>query len=83
MRLTFDLDEPLLGELTRLQNEEGKTLGQLVSELVTGALSERMKGAGGRSEFVWTSKPMGSVLDLGNKDAVHAALESEGQGREP
>lgn len=65
----------MLRELKRLQKRQGKSLGQLVSELVASALASN--GVEDPSEpFSWISRPMGARVDLEDKEAVRAALES-------
>ena len=72
-RTTIDIDPMVLRELKKRQRHEGKTLGRLVSELLTTAL--------GRSEqlsavpFRWISRSMNARVDLEEKDAVRRALD--------
>lgn len=73
-RTTIDIDATVLRDLKRLQKREGKPLGQLVSELVARALAAAGEEAG--QPFSWTSRPMKARVDLEDKDAVRAALES-------
>ena len=74
-RTTIDIEATVLRELKRLQQREGKPLGQLVSELVSAALA-RDDGAEASQPFTWTSRPMEARVDLEDKEAVRAALES-------
>ena len=74
MRTTIDLDGPILRDLKRLQKEENKTLGQLVSELVAGGLAARKAGKEQR-RFKWISRPMRARVDLRDKDAVYRSLD--------
>jgi hypothetical protein len=83
VRTTIDLEESVLRDLKRLQKEEKKTLGQLVSELVVAALASRKKHRGGPSGFVWISRPMGARVDLRDKDALYRALEDDAAGGKP
>ena len=76
MRTTVDIDDPILREVKALQEQEGRTLGALVSELLADALARR-RGARTRPTFRWTSRPMKALVDLTDKDAVYAALETE------
>ena len=71
-RTTIDIDAGVLRELKRRQREEGKTLGQLVSELLAVSLSQGNKPAGA---VRWNAKPMGARVDLEDKEAVRRALE--------
>lgn len=81
-RTTLNLDTPLLEELKKLQLREGKTLGDLVSELVAEALARRASGKKGSARRLsWTTKPMGARVDLSDKEAVYAILDSDAEGR--
>ena len=74
-RTTVDIDTPILQELKRLQRTEGKTLGRLVSDLLSDALAGRRRGSPA-PELTWTAQDMRALLDLADKEAVHAALDS-------
>ena len=71
-RTTLDIDGTVLAELKELQRREGRTLGELVSELLARALKSRNNRA---ESFQWTAKPMGTLVDLDDKDALYAALD--------
>jgi len=71
-RTTIDIDAAVLRRLKERKRREGKTLGQLVSELLAGALRE--EGIPTRGELEWTSRPMGARVDLEDKEAVRRAL---------
>jgi hypothetical protein len=83
VRTTIDLAEPVLRDLKRLQKEEKKPLGQLVSELVAAALAARRKPGHGPSTFAWVSRPMQARVDLRDKDAVYRALDGDSDYRKP
>ena len=72
-RTTIDIDARVLNRLNERKRREGKTLGQLVSELLVGVLGEDRKPV--TREFNWTSRPMGARVDLEDKEAVRRALE--------
>ncbi len=72
-RTTIDIDAAVLRRLKERKRREGKTLGQLVSELLAGALRET--DAPTPRELNWTSRPMGARVDLEDKEAVRRALE--------
>ena len=74
MRTTIDLDGPILRDLKRLQKEENKTLGQLVSELVASGLAAR-KARKEQGRFKWISKAMTARVNLRDKDAVYRSLD--------
>ena len=80
MRTTLDIDTPLLDELKRIQKRQGagrRSLGKLVSELLTEALERRRAEVGEAVGFDWVSKPMGARIDLEDKEAVYAELERD------
>jgi macrodomain Ter protein organizer (MatP/YcbG family) len=72
-RTTIDIDAAVLRRLKERKRREGKTLGQLVSELLASALRET--DAPASRELDWTSRPMGARVDLGDKEAVRRALD--------
>jgi plasmid stability protein len=72
-RTTIDIDAGVLRRLKERKRREGKTLGQLVSELLVRALRE--EGEPTPRELAWTSRRMGARVDLEDKEAVRRALE--------
>lgn len=77
-RTTIRIDDPVLRDLKRLQRQERKPLGELVSELLAEAMSRR--GTGGRvSEppLQWVARPMGFTIDLEDREAVQTLLDRE------
>lgn len=72
-RTTIDIDPTVLRELKKRQRDEGKTLGRLVSELLTTALSRDEPES--PVPFRWTSRSMKARVDLEDKEAVRRALE--------
>jgi hypothetical protein len=75
MRTTLDIDDSVLREVKAIQEREGRSMGAIVSELLAEALSRR-RPARARSSFRWISRPMRSLVDLTDKEAVYAALDS-------
>jgi hypothetical protein len=73
-RTTIDLDATVLRELKRRQRAEGRTLGQLASELLASALATSERA--GPPRFRWTTAAMGSRIDLEDKEAVRRALDN-------
>ena len=72
-RTTIDLDPVVLRELKARQRREGKTLGRLVSELLTAVLrSPEVEPA---HDFRWTTRAMGARVDLEDKETVRRALD--------
>ena len=72
-RTTIDIDASVLRRLKERKRREGKTLGQLVSELLADAL--RHTEAGPPRKLGWTSRPMSALVDLEDKESVRRALE--------
>ena len=66
-RTTLNIDTPVLDELKRLGKRERKSLGRLVSELLTEALAGRHSEVAEGSSLTWFSKPMGARIDLEGK----------------
>jgi hypothetical protein len=73
-RTTLDIDPTVLSELRRRQADDGRTLGEIASELLDWALSAE---AARRSNppLRWKSQRMGARVDLEDKDALHRALD--------
>jgi hypothetical protein len=80
-RTTIDIDTAVMRELKRRQAREGKPLGRLVSELLATAL-EGPENERPPDEFVWTTKSMGALVDLEDKEALRRAVDGDqGRGR--
>jgi hypothetical protein len=77
MRTTIDIDDPILRDLKRLQQREGKSLGRLVSDLLAQSLAAQRLAPPAPASFRWASQPMGARVDLRDKDAVRDALDDE------
>jgi hypothetical protein len=71
-RTTIDIDAAVLRRLKERKRREGKTLGQLVSELLASALQTTPPND---AELEWTSQPMRARIDLEDKEAVRLALD--------
>ena len=77
-RTTLDIEAPILAKLKAVKRKEGKSLGQVVSELVAIALKSRRDVEETPDALArWISKPMGARVDLEDKDAVYAALDAD------
>lgn len=74
MRTTLDIDDPILREVKAIHEEEGRSMGSVVSELLADALARRRLGRE-RPVFGWTSRPMKALVDLTDKDAVYRELD--------
>ncbi len=76
MRTTLDIDEPVLKELKAVQKREGKSLGRLVSDLLTVVLAERRRGdSDSPGPIQWKSRPMGARVDLADREAVYDLMD--------
>ena len=76
-RTTLDIDTTVLDELRRRQRAQGKSLGQLASELLAHAIGETDDGEMVRpAPLRWTTRHMGARVDLEDPEAVRAALDS-------
>ena len=72
-RTTLNIDAAVLRRLKERQRREGKTLGQLASELLAAALREA--DATAPRKLDWKAQPMGALVDLDDKEALRRALE--------
>ena len=72
-RTTIDIDPAVLRRLKERKRREGKTLGQLASELLAAALHESAPSR--RPKLRWKSAPMGARVDLEDKESVRRVLE--------
>ena len=76
-RTTLDLDPTVLAEIRRRASRESKSMGQVASELLAGAVR-----AGGDDlpapAFEWTAERLGEpVVDLEDPEAVRRALDGD------
>jgi len=76
-RTTIDIDATILRDLKRLQKQERKSLGRLVSELLTKALHSSKADQASPSSFRWVSRSMRAQIDLTDKEAVYEALDRQ------
>jgi len=74
MRTTLDIADPILREVKAIHEREGRSIGAVVSELLAEALARR-RPSRARPPFRWTSRPMKALVDLTDKEAVHAVLD--------
>jgi plasmid stability protein len=73
-RTTIDLDPTILRELRRRGAREGKSMGQVASELLARAVAEPADLPA--PEFAWTSAALGApIVDLEDPEAVRRALD--------
>ncbi len=82
MRTTVDIDDPILKDLKKIQQKEGKSLGRLISDLLAQAIGERKSVKASAKPARWISKAMGARIDLSDHEALYAAMEEEPQPAE-
>lgn len=73
-RTTLDIDASVLRELKRRAKAAGKSLGDLVSELLAPII--RRDTAGRSSTIEWRSQPMRARIDLEDSEAIYKALDN-------
>lgn len=74
-RTTIDIDTPLLKDLKRLQKEQKKSLGRLVSDLLTEALAQHRLRRRPPRAFHWVSQDMKPLIDIADKERLYAVLD--------
>lgn len=79
MRTTVDIGDPILKDLKKIQEKEGKSLGRLISDLLAQAMGERKSPKASAKPPRWISKAMGARIDLSDHEALYAAMEQEPQ----
>ena len=75
-RTTIDVDPTVLRQLKARQRREGKTLGRLVSELLSTALQADGDELRRPALLAWSSRPMRALVDLEDPEAVRRALDA-------
>jgi hypothetical protein len=73
-RTTLDLDPGVLRELKRRKRSSGRSIGQIASELLAGAIG-KPESTPHASPIPWRSARMGARVDIDDKEAVRRALE--------
>ncbi|HEY5708846.1 MAG TPA: hypothetical protein VID51_03285 [Solirubrobacterales bacterium] len=75
-RTTFDLDATVLADLRRRAKTEGKSMGQVASELLAVSLGDEQPAQA--PPLNWAKKDMGPFkIDLEDKEAVWNLLDRE------
>ena len=82
MRTTVDIDDPILKDLKKIKQKEGKSLGRLISDLLAQAIGEHKSPKASAKPVRWISKAMGARIDLSDREALYAAMEQEPQPTE-
>lgn len=73
-RTTVDIDGSVLRDLKRMARDEGKSLGQIISELVAVSLA-RGDSRSPKRRLRWTAQPMRARVDIEDKDRVYSILD--------
>ena len=74
-RTTLDLDATVLADLRRRAAAQGKSMGQVASEVLAVGLHE--ESAAEQPPLLWARKDLGLKVDLEDKDAVWRILDGE------
>jgi hypothetical protein len=75
-RTTLDLDPAIVRELRRRGAREGKSMGQVASELLARAVADDQDAPA--PPFKWIVADMGGLLvDLEDKEAVRRVLDEQ------
>lgn len=78
-RTTLDLDASVLRELRRRSQGQGKSMGQVASELLARSLRENQAQAPTAPRLKWLSRDLGRPkVDLEDEEAVRALLDPPG-----
>jgi len=75
-RTTIDIDPTILRQLKARQRREGKTLGRLVSELLSTAMQAGVDELPPLVPLAWSSRPMRALVDLDDPEALRRALDA-------
>ena len=75
MRTTVDIDGPLLDEIRRIRDQEGKSMGRVVSDLLAQALASRRDRSTETTQLRWTARSLGAQVDLNDKEALYRRIE--------
>lgn len=76
MRTTLDIDDPVLREIRTIHEREGRSMGAVVSELLTDALARR-RARRRPPAFHWSSRSMKARIDPADKEELYAALDAD------
>ena len=79
MRTTVDIDDPIIKDLKKIGQKEGKSLGRLISDLLAESLGRRKMRKDQEQPRQWIAKNMGARLDLADREALCEAMDSEYQ----
>lgn len=72
-RTTIDIDANVLRELKKRRRRDGRSIGQIASELLALALDAQEPPV--RRPIQWNRRAMGSRIDLEDKESLRRALD--------
>ncbi|QTN33633.1 hypothetical protein HZ994_15385 [Akkermansiaceae bacterium] len=76
MRITSDIEKPVLECLKRLQKKEKSRWAKIASLLLAEALSRESSRKPSEARLRWISAPMGAKVDLADKAALYREMET-------
>jgi len=74
-RTTLDIDTPVLKDLKRLQRDQKKSLGRLVSDLLMQALAAQRRARRPAPAFSWHSQDMTARADISDRDTLYDVMD--------
>jgi len=77
MRTTVDIETSVMKDLKKIRQQEGKSLGRIISDLLAKALAERKSTKAPDKPPKWISRRMGARVDIADHEALYAVMESE------
>jgi hypothetical protein len=77
MRTTVDIETSVMKDLKKIRQQEGRSLGRIISDLLAQALADRKSTKAPAKPPRWISKRMGARVDLADHEALYAVMESE------
>ena len=75
-RTTIDIDPTVMRQLKARQQREGKTLGRMVSELLSTAMQADAGEPRPPAPLAWSSRPMLALVDLDDPEAIRRAIDA-------
>jgi hypothetical protein len=77
MRTTVDIETSIMKDLKKIRQQEGRSLGRIISDLLAQALAERKSTKAPAKPPKWISKRMGAYVDIADHEALYAVMESD------
>ena len=78
MRTTLNIDDPILKQLRRLRERDGKSMGRLVSDLLAQSLASHHAPTRRPPVLKWITQPMDARIDVSDR---HTVLDAMGDVR--